>query len=200
MERRLAAVMAADIVGYSRMMGADEEGTLGLLRELKTQVIEPAIAANSGRLVKYMGDGFIAEFPSATSTIECARTIQSETASRNSGLTEENRIRLRIGVNQGEIIVEDGDVYGDAVNIAARLEGLSPPEGIAVSEKVHAEVNTRVKVLFDDLGLQEFKNIIQPVRVFCAHLFCSHCQSQSAEFVPFHHRRLSCWTLMQIPV
>ena len=170
MERRLAAVMAADIVGYSRMMGADEEGTLGILRELKTRIIEPAVSANSGRLVKYMGDGFIAEFPSATSTIDCAKTIQSETANRNLDLTEEKRIRLRIGVNQGEIIIEDGDVYGDAVNIAARLEGLSPPEGIAVSEKVHVEINTRARILFDDLGLQEFKNILQPVRVFCARL------------------------------
>ncbi|WP_170477498.1 adenylate/guanylate cyclase domain-containing protein [Ruegeria arenilitoris] len=170
MERRLAAVMAADIVGYSRMMGADEDGTLGILRELKSGIIEPAIVANSGRLVKYMGDGFIAEFTSATATLDCARKIQAETAERNTDLPEEKRIRLRIGVNQGEIIIEDGDVYGDTVNIAARLEGLSPPEGIAVSEKVHAEVNSRSKTLFEDLGPQEFKNILRPVRVYCAHL------------------------------
>lgn len=170
MERRLAAVMAADIVGYSRMMGADEDGTLSILRELKTRIIEPSIAAHSGRLVKYMGDGFIAEFTSATATLECARKIQAETADRNTELPEEKRIRLRIGVNQGEIIIEDDDVYGDTVNIAARLEGLSPPEGIAVSEKVHAEIHSRAKMLFEDLGPQEFKNILQPVRVYCAHL------------------------------
>lgn len=168
MERRLAAVMAADIVGYSRMMGADEEGTLEILRALKRGIIEPAVTSHAGRVVKYLGDGFIAEFPSASSTLDCARKIQTDTAVRNVELPEEKRIRMRIGVNQGEIIVEDNDIYGDAVNIAARLEGLSPPEGIAVSEKVHTEIFGRKDIAFADMGLQEFKNILHPIRVFLA--------------------------------
>ena len=168
MERRLAAVMAADIVGYSRMMGADEDGTLEILRELKRSIIEPAVTSHAGRVVKYLGDGFIAEFPSASSTLDCARKIQTDTAVRNVELPEEKRIRMRIGVNQGEIIVEDNDIYGDAVNIAARLEGLSPPEGIAVSEKVHTEIFGRKDIAFADMGLQEFKNILHPIRVFSA--------------------------------
>ncbi|WP_172677018.1 tetratricopeptide repeat protein [Aestuariivita boseongensis] len=183
--------MAADIVGYSRMMGADEEGTLNILRELKSGIIEPAISVNSGRLVKYLGDGFIAEFSSATATLECARRIQSETAAWNTDLAEERRVRLRIGVNQGEIIIEDGDVYGDAVNIAARLEGLSPAEGIAVSEKVYAEINANAKRLFDDLGPQEFKNILKPVRVYCARLVDERKLDAVEAEQPAHVKELS---------
>ena len=186
LKRKLAAVMAADIVGYSRMMGTDEEGTLNLLRDLKSAVIEPAVALNAGRLVKYMGDGFIAEFPSATSTLDCAKMIQAETAIRNAELPEEKRVRLRIGVNQGEIIIEDGDVYGDAVNIAARLEGLSPPEGLAVSEKVHDEISARSDTSFHDLGPQEFKNILHPVRVYCA-LLVKQQEASADKVVPSPH-------------
>ncbi len=125
MERRLAAILAADVVGYSRLMGEDEAGTLERLKSLRRELMQPKIAGGRGRIVKLMGDGLLAEFPSVVEAVQCAVDIQQAMAEREPGLTEEHRIRLRIGVNLGDIIVEGSDIYGDGVNVAARLEGLA---------------------------------------------------------------------------
>lgn len=166
MERRLAAILAADIVGYSRLVGLDEEGTLEALGGLKREVIGPAVASHHGRVVKFLGDGLLAEFTSVSDALGAAVQIQRETAQRNDQWPEERRIRHRIGIHQGDIVIEDDDVYGDTVNIAARLEGLAEPEGIAISEKVRADVEGRFDIDFRDLGLQSLKNIRTPVRVY----------------------------------
>ena len=164
MERRLAAIVAADIVGYSRLMGDDEPGTLAAVGALRETVIEPAIAARGGRIVKTMGDGFLLEFASAIQAVECAVEIQR-------GLAEINRDRanpfaLRIGVNVGDIMVENGDVFGDGVNVAARLEGIADPGGICLSRSAHDQVRDKVRFAFEDLGEQPLKNIARPVQVF----------------------------------
>ena len=168
MERRLAAILAADIVGYSRLIGVDEEGTLVALRSLKSEVIEPAVNEHQGRVVKYLGDGFLAEFASVIDAVDAAVRIQREVGERNESLPEERRIRHRIGVNQGDVVHEEGDVYGDAINIAARLEGLAAPEGIAISERVHGDILGKIDLPFEDLGIQQLKNIAQPLRIFAS--------------------------------
>jgi adenylate cyclase len=166
LERRLVAVLAADIVGYSRLIGADEVGTLEALRHLKTTTITPAVSDNQGRIVKFLGDGFLAEFPNAQSAFFASERIQREVRQWNSSVSEERRIRHRIGINQGEVVFEDDDIYGDTVNIAARLEGLAPPEGVAVSGSVYEEVFDGQTAGFQDLGLQQLKNIKSPIRVY----------------------------------
>lgn len=181
MERRLAAILAADIVGYSRLIGLDEEGTLGALGGLKRDVIGPTVSAHRGRIVKFLGDGFLAEFSSVFDALAAGLRIQQEAAQRNSDLPEERRIRQRIGVHQGDVVVQDDDVYGDTVNIAARLEGLAEPEGIAISEKVYGDVAGRFDVAFYDLGFQDLKNIRKPVRVYRARLFADDVEFAVAE-------------------
>src|SRR5215472_16902098 len=126
-ERRLAAILAADVAGYSRLVGVDEEGTLDRLRAIRTEVIEPAIAAHRGRLVKATGDGWLLEFASVVDALRCAVEVQQEIAGRGAGTSADRRIELRIGIHQGEIVVEDGDIFGDGVNVAARLEALADP-------------------------------------------------------------------------
>src|SRR4051794_32594678 len=123
--RRLAAILAADVAGYSRLMGADEEGTLARLKALRTDLVDPSIAAHNGRIVKTTGDGLLAEFGSTVDALHCAQTIQAQMVERDAGLAPERRIEFRIGIHQGDIVVEDGDIFGDGVNIAARLEGLA---------------------------------------------------------------------------
>ena len=166
MERRLVAVLAADIVGYSRLIGADETGTLEALRHLKASMIGPAVADNQGRIVKFLGDGFLAEFPNAQLAFSASERIQREIKKWNGSVPEERRIRHRIGIHLGEVVFEDDDIYGDTVNIAARLEGLAPPEGVAVSESVHEEVFDVRAFRFEDLGFQQLKNIRSPIRVY----------------------------------
>ena len=166
MERRLAAILAADVVGYSRLMGEDEAGTLARLKSLRKELVQPKIAGGRGRIVKLMGDGLLAEFPSVVEAVRCAVEIQQDMAGREAGLPEERRIRLRIGVNLGDIIVEGSDIYGDGVNVAARLEGLAEPGGICISGKVYEEVRNKLPTAFEDLGEQEVKNIAEPVRVY----------------------------------
>ncbi len=165
-QRRLAAILAADVVGYSRLMGEDEAGTLARLKSLRKELMKPKIAGGRGRIVKLMGDGLLAEFPSVVEAVRCAVDIQRDMAGREAGLPEEHRIRLRIGVNLGDIIVEGSDIYGDGVNVAARLEGLSEPGGICISGKVYEEVRNKLPTAFEDLGEQEVKNIREPVRVY----------------------------------
>jgi adenylate cyclase len=165
-ERRLAAILAADVVGYSRLMGEDEAGTLERLKSLRRELVQPKIAEGRGRIVKLMGDGLLAEFPSVVEAVRCAVDIQQDMAAREADLPAERRIRLRVGVNLGDIIVEGSDIYGDGVNVAARLEGLAEPGGICISGKVYEEVGSKLPTAFEDLGEQEVKNIPKPVRVY----------------------------------
>jgi adenylate cyclase len=165
-ERKLTAILAADVVGYSRLMGVDEAGTLARLKSLRKKLVQPKIAEGRGRIVKLMGDGLLAEFPSVVEAVRCAVDIQQDIAGRETHLPDERRIRLRIGVNLGDIIVEGSDIYGDGVNLAARLEGLAEPGGICISGKVYEEVRNKLPTAFEDLGKQEVKNIREPVRVY----------------------------------
>jgi TolB-like protein/Flp pilus assembly protein TadD len=164
--RRLAAILAADVAGYSRLIGADEQGTLDWLRTIRRELIDPAIAAHNGRIVKTTGDGLLAEFGSTVDALRCAGEVQAWMAERNAGIKPENRIEFRIGVHQGDIVVEDGDIFGDGVNIAARLEGLAEPGGICVSARVQEDTAGKLDLAFRDLGEQQLKNIARRVRVY----------------------------------
>ncbi len=165
-QRRLAAILAADVAGYSRMMGEDEEGTLATLTAHLTELIEPCIAEHRGRIVKTTGDGLLAEFASVVDAVRCTEAFQEGMTERNVDTPEDRRIEFRIGVNLGDVIVQDDDVYGDGVNVAARLEGLAEPGGVVVSGTVHEHVRAKLDVGFDDLGPQEVKNIVEPVHAF----------------------------------
>lgn len=165
-QRRLAAIMAADVVGYSHLMGEDEARTLATVRRLRTVVIEPSIARHQGRLFKAMGDGFLVEFPSAVNAVACAAAIQQAIGSQDLGLPDGKGLLLRIGIHLGDVVVEGGDVYGDGVNIAARLEGLASPGSIAISAVVHDNIGGRLDLDFQDMGEQQLKNITRPIRVY----------------------------------
>ena len=162
----MAAILAADVAGYSRLIGIDEEGTLNRLRSIRAEVIDPAIAAHRGRLVKTTGDGFLAEFASVVDALRCAVDAQQAIAGRNTWIATAERIEFRIGIHQGDIVVEDGDIFGDGVNVAARLEALAEPGGICVSARVQEDAVGRLDLAFEDLGEQTLKNIARPVRVF----------------------------------
>jgi adenylate cyclase len=165
-ERRLAAILAADVVGYSRLMGGDEEGTLGALKDLRRSLIDPMIAEHRGRIVKTTGDGVLAEFASAVDAVRCALGIQRALPERNAALSPNKRIEFRIGINAGDVIVEGDDIFGDGVNVAARLESISEAGGICISDVVHQQVEGRLDAAFSDLGEQNLKNIARPVRVY----------------------------------
>jgi adenylate cyclase len=165
-ERRLAAILIADVVGYSRLMGEDEEGVLAALTGHLSELIEPCIKEHRGRLVKTTGDGVLAEFASAVEAVACAASFQEGMARRNADIPADKRVVFRVGVNLGDIIFQNEDVFGDGVNIAARLETLADPGGVAVSDKVYAEVRNRPEWQFEDLGPQEVKNIAAPVRAY----------------------------------
>jgi adenylate cyclase len=165
MERRLTAILAADVVGYSRLMTSDEGGTLAALTSLRKNLVNPKISEHNGRIVKLTGDGMLIEFPSVVSAVACAVDIQSAMRTRNA--TEPAaRIEFRIGINLGDIIVEDGDIFGDGVNVAARLEGIAPIGGIAVSQSVRDHVGKRLDLTFEDMGERRLKNIEAPIRVY----------------------------------
>src|SRR5438477_4827133 len=161
--RRLAAIFAADVAGYSRLMGADEEGTLERLKAHRRQLIDPKISEHRGRIVKTTGDGLLAEFPSVVDAVRCAAEVQRGMLDRESEITEDQRIRFRIGVNLGDVIVEGADIFGDGVNVAARLEGLAKPGGIAISHSVRDQVGNRLALVFEDTGEQKLKNIERPI-------------------------------------
>ena len=165
-ERRLAAILAADMVGYSRLMEADETGTLARLRTHRLELIDPVIAKNKGRIIKTTGDGMLVEFQSVADAVECAAEIQRRMARRNTDVSPARWIQYRIGINLGDVIVEDGDIYGDGVNVAARLQELAAPNGICVSAAVRDQVGDRLDVAFEDLGEQCVKNIVRPIRIF----------------------------------
>jgi adenylate cyclase len=166
LQRRLAAILSADVVGYSRLMGLDEVGTLSRLNALRRKLIDPTIAAHSGRIVKLMGDGALVEFASAVDAVTCAIEIQRQVRERNASGSEDDAIRFRIGINVGDIIIEGEDILGDGVNIAARIEGIAEPGGICLSNAAYDQVRDKLKEKFVDLGEQALKNIARPVRVY----------------------------------
>jgi adenylate cyclase len=165
-ERRLAAIMAADIAGYSRLMGADEEGTHERLKAHLAELVYPKIEEYRGRVVKNTGDGFLAEFASVVDAVRCAVEMQRGMAERNAGIAAAERIEFRIGVNLGDVIAEEHDIFGDGVNVAARLEALAEPGGICISRVVRDQIRDKLPYLFEDLGEQQAKNITRPVRVY----------------------------------
>ncbi len=166
MERRLAAILAADVAGYSRLMSLDESGTLAKLQAHRSELIVPAIARHHGRVVKLMGDGILAEFGSVVDAVECAAEIQREMAARNAGVADDRRMGFRIGVHLGDVIVEGEDIYGDGVNIAARLESLAETGGICISRQAYDQVDGKLRLEFRELGPQHLKNIPKPVEAF----------------------------------
>jgi adenylate cyclase len=166
LQRRLAAILSADVVGYSRLMGLDEAGTLSRLNALRRELIDPSIAAHSGRIVKLMGDGALVEFASAVDAVTCAIEIQRQIRERDAGGSETDPIRFRIGINVGDIIIEGDDILGDGVNIAARIEGVAELGGITLSQDAWRQVQGKVTANFVDGGEHDLKNIARPVRVY----------------------------------
>jgi adenylate cyclase len=165
-ERRLAAILAADVAGYSRLMGVDEEGTLAALKACRREIIDPKLAEHRGRIVKTTGDGALVEFASAVDAVRCAMEIQRSMTESNADVSEDRRIEFRIGINVGDIIIDEGDIYGDGVNIAARIEATAEPGGISISEDAWRQVQGKVEANFVDAGEQNLKNIARPVRIY----------------------------------
>ncbi len=166
MERRLAAIMAADVTGYTRLMEKDEAGTHAALKAHREEFIDPTITNHKGRIVKLMGDGALVEFASAVDAVSCAVALQHGMAERNSDIPVKQQISFRIGINLGDVIIEGNDLYGEGVNLASRLEGLAEPGGICLSSKVYEEVRNRLELSYRDMGEQAVKNVAQPVRVY----------------------------------
>ena len=165
--RKLAAILAADVAGYSKLAGSDEERTLARLRGLRSDLIDPAIAAHHGRTVKRTGDGSLVEFRSVVDAVRCAIEMQNGMVERNAGLPPERRIEFRVGIHLGDVVEEsDGDLMGDGVNIAARLEGIAKPGTICLSEDAYRQVKSRLDLAVSDLGATQLKNIAEPVRVY----------------------------------
>jgi adenylate cyclase len=165
-KRKLAAILAADIAGYSRLMGADEAGTLTRLKEYRRELIDPKNKHYRGRIVKTTGDGILIEFPSVVDAVSCSIEVQQGIRERNADIPAEKRIEFRIGINLGDVILEGRDLYGDGVNIAARLEGLAEPGGICISQTVLNHARGKIAFNVEDLGEQVLKNIVQPVHVY----------------------------------
>jgi adenylate cyclase len=165
-ERRLTAILAADVVGYSRLMGADEAGTLATLKSIRSDSIDAQIAQHQGRIVKLTGDGMLVEFASVVKAVACAVEIQRGMRDRNAKVPQDRRLEFRIGVNLGDVIVEGEDIYGEGVNVAARLESIAPPGGITVSESVHQQVGNRLEIVFEERGEQWLKNIEKPISAY----------------------------------
>src|SRR6202023_3193065 len=165
--RKLAAILVSDVVGYSRLAGADEDRILARLRALRSDLIDPTIAVHHGRIVKRTGDGSIIEFRSVVDAVRCAIEIQNGLIERNAGVAEDRRIEFRVGIHVGDVVEEsDGDLMGDGVNIAARLEGIATPGAICLSEDAYRQVKARLDLAVSDLGATQLKNIAEPVRVY----------------------------------
>jgi len=177
MERRLSAILAADVVGYSRMMGADEAGTLDALKAMRAEVVDPKVAAHQGRVVKLTGDGILGEFPSVVNAVACAAAIQMEMRDRNSDTPRQRRFQFRIGVDLGDVSVEGDDIYGDGVNVAVRLQSVAKPGGIVISQPVRDQIANRLDIPFEDYGEKKMKNIERPVRVYGVSLSGSGSQA-----------------------
>src|SRR5438477_1563989 len=164
--RRLAAVLAADVAGYSRLMGADEEGTLARLKAVRGALVDPAIASHRGRIVKTTGDGLLVEFASVVDAVRSAVEVQRAMAEQNAAVPQDRRIEFRIGIHAGDIIFDDNDIFGNGVNIAARLESIAEPGGICISDDAQRQIRGNVDVVLDDIGPQTLKNIIEPMRAW----------------------------------
>jgi adenylate cyclase len=164
--RRLAAILAADVAGYSRLIGVDESGILQALRAIRSELIDPSLAAHNGRPVKTTGDGLLVEFGSVVDALRCATEVQAGMQERNAMAPAVKRVEYRIGINMGDIVVEDGDIFGDGVNVAARLESLAEPSGICVSARVQEDAAGKLDLAFEDLGEQALRNIARPVRAY----------------------------------
>ena len=187
--RKLAAILAADVVGYSRLAGADEERTLARLRALRSDLIDPTIAVHHGRVVKRTGDGVLIEFRSVVDAVRCAIEVQNGMVERNAGLPPERRIEFRVGIHLGDVVEEsDGDLMGDGVNIAARLEGIAKPGAICLSEDAYRQVKSRLDLAVSDLGATQLKNIAEPVRVYS--LEVGKPATGKAEQIQLHESRL----------
>ena len=182
--RKLAAILAADVAGYSHLTGLDEEGTHARLQDHLRCLVDPKIAEHRGRVVKNTGDGLLAEFSSVVDAVRCAVDVQRGMAQRNTNVPEEARIKFRIGINVGDIIIDRGDIFGDGVNIAARLEGVTEPGGICVSGRVLEDVQGKLDITFEDAGEQELKNIARPVRVYRVRLSGATASSRPALPLP----------------
>src|SRR5262249_41530435 len=165
-ERKLTAILAADVAGYSRLMGADEEGPLAQLKTHRRALVDPKIAEHRGRIVKTSGDGLLVEFASVVDALRCAVEVQRGMAERNTEVPQDRRIEFRVGIHQGDIIIDGDDIFGDGVNVAARLEGLAEPGGICVSGRVQEDACGKLDIPFEDMGEQPLKNISRPVRVY----------------------------------
>jgi adenylate cyclase len=183
-ERRLVAILAADAMGYSRLMGEDEEGTHAALKALQRELIDPKVREHGGRLVKTTGDGALVEFASVVDAVRCAVEVQRDMAERNADIPVERRIEFRIGINLGDIIIDAGDIYGDGVNVAARLEALAEPGGICVSRVVRDQVRDKLDFGFEDLGERQVKNIARPVRVYRVLIGGTPAVTRAAQAVP----------------
>jgi class 3 adenylate cyclase len=164
-ERRLAAILAADVAGSCRLIGIDEEGTLAQLRALRKTLFDPKIAEHHGRVVKNTGDGALVEFASVVDAVRCANEIQRSVAEQNIDVPQNKRIEFRIGIHVGDIIIEENDIFGDGVNIAVRLEGIAEPGGICVSDDAHRQVRGKVESALEEMGPQTLKNIAEPMRL-----------------------------------
>src|SRR5205085_7765693 len=182
--RKLAAVLAADVVGYSRLTGIDEEGTLKRLRKLRRELINPAVSLHRGRIVNTTGDGILIEFPSVVDAVRCALDVQRGMASRNEEISADQRIEFRVGINVGDVVVEGEDLLGDGVNVAARLEGISEAGGICISDAAYQQVRDKLDVNFEDAGEQQLKNIARPVRTYRVRLDRSPTQAKPALPLP----------------
>ena len=165
-ERRLAAVLAADVAGYSRLMGADEEGTLARLKATRQSIVDPTMADHRGRIVKTTGDGMLVEFASAVDAARCAVEVQRRMSEQNAAVPQNVRIEFRIGIHVGDIIIDDNDIFGDGVNIAARLEGIAEPGGVCISDDTYRQIRGKVEIGWDDVGPQFLKNIAEPLRAW----------------------------------
>src|SRR5665213_821416 len=165
-ERRLAAILAADVAGYSRLMGVDEEGTLTALKACRRELVDPKIAEHRGRIVKTTGDGALVEFGSAVDAVRCAMEIQRALTERNAAIPEDRRIEFRMGINVGDVIIDEGDIYGDGVNIAARVETLASHGAICLSENAYQQNKGKRALDVSGMGEQQLKNIVQPIRVY----------------------------------
>src|SRR6516225_3173271 len=205
LRRRLKAVLLADVVGYSRLMGVDEERTHVQLAEYVKDLIEPKVSEHHGRLIRSMGDGFLVEFDSSADAVCCALEIQGELTRREAEADADRRIRLRIGINTGDVIVDDRDIYGNSVNIAARLEGLAEPGEIYVSRSVRDQLQGHPDLLFEDRGLRKAKNLSQPIRIYRVrrveqrqrHAFPAGLLDRTralSEAIFVAHRRFAIWT------
>jgi adenylate cyclase len=182
--RKLAAILAADVAGYSRLTGLDEEGTLKRLRRLRRELINPAVALHRGRIVKTTGDGILIEFPSVVDAVRCALDVQRGMDGRNADVSVEQRIEFRVGINVGDVVVEGEDLLGDGVNVATRLEGISEPGGICISDAAYQQVRDKLDVNFEDAGEQQLKNIARPVRVYRVRLSSGAPSSRPALPLP----------------